>query len=35
MYSYKQIEERMRADPTLEPTIESLKRLVKEAGTRS
>ncbi|MDR1636061.1 MAG: chromosomal replication initiator protein DnaA [Treponema sp.] len=35
MYSYKQIEERMRADPTLEPTIESLKRLVKEAGTRT
>ncbi|MDR0998945.1 MAG: chromosomal replication initiator protein DnaA [Treponema sp.] len=35
MYSYKQIEERMRADPTLEPTIESLKRLIKEAGTKS
>jgi chromosomal replication initiator protein len=35
MYSYKQIEEKIRADPTLEPTIESLKRLVKEAGTRS
>jgi chromosomal replication initiator protein len=35
MYSYRQIEERMRADPTLEPTIESLKRLVKEAGTKS
>jgi chromosomal replication initiator protein len=34
MYSYKQIEERVRADPTLEPTIESLKRLVKEAGTK-
>jgi chromosomal replication initiator protein len=35
MYSYRQIEERTRTDPTLEPTIESLKRLVKEAGTKS
>jgi chromosomal replication initiator protein len=35
MYSYKQIEERIRTDPTLEPTIEILKRLVKEAGTKS
>jgi chromosomal replication initiator protein len=34
MYSCRQIDERMRADPTLEPTIESLKRLVKEAGTK-
>jgi chromosomal replication initiator protein len=34
MYSCDKIEERMKADPTLEPTIESLKRLIKEAGTR-
>jgi chromosomal replication initiator protein len=35
MYSYKQIEEQIRSSPTMEPTIESLKRLVKEAGTKS
>jgi chromosomal replication initiator protein len=34
MYSCDKIEERMKADPTLEPTLESLKRLIKEAGTR-
>jgi chromosomal replication initiator protein len=34
MYSCDKIEEKMKADPTLEPTIESLKRLIKEAGTR-
>jgi chromosomal replication initiator protein len=34
MYSCDKIEERMKADPTLEPTIESLKRLIKEAGTK-
>jgi chromosomal replication initiator protein len=34
MYSCDKIGERMKADPTLEPTIESLKRLIKEAGTR-
>jgi chromosomal replication initiator protein len=34
MYSCDKIEEKMRADPTLEPTIESLKRLIKEAGTK-
>jgi chromosomal replication initiator protein len=34
MYSCDKIGERMKADPTLEPTIESIKRLVKEAGSR-
>jgi chromosomal replication initiator protein len=34
MYSCDKIEEKMKADPTLEPTIESLKRLIKEAGTK-
>ncbi|MDR1970642.1 MAG: chromosomal replication initiator protein DnaA [Treponema sp.] len=34
MYSCDKIEERMKADPNLEPTIESLKRLVKEAGAK-
>jgi chromosomal replication initiator protein len=34
MYSCDKIGERMKADPTLEPTIESLKRLIKEAGTK-
>jgi chromosomal replication initiator protein len=34
MYSCDKIEEKMKADPTVEPTIESLKRLIKEAGTR-
>jgi chromosomal replication initiator protein len=34
MYSCNKIEERMKVDPTLEPTIETLKRLIKEAGTR-
>jgi chromosomal replication initiator protein len=34
MYSCDKIEEKKRADPTLEPTIESLKRLIKEAGTK-
>jgi chromosomal replication initiator protein len=34
MYSCDKIGERMKADPTLEPTIESLKRLVKEAGAK-
>jgi chromosomal replication initiator protein len=34
MYSCDRIGERMKADPTLEPTIESLKRLVKEAGAK-
>jgi chromosomal replication initiator protein len=34
MYSCDKIDERMKADPTLEPTIESLKRLVKEAGAK-
>jgi chromosomal replication initiator protein len=34
MYSCDKISERMKADPTLEPTIESIKRLVKEAGSK-
>jgi chromosomal replication initiator protein len=34
MYSCDRIEEKKKADPTLEPTIESLKRLIKEAGTK-
>jgi chromosomal replication initiator protein len=34
MYSCDKIEEKKKADPTLEPTIESLKRLIKEAGTK-
>jgi chromosomal replication initiator protein len=34
MYSCDKIEERMKADPTMEPTIESLKRLIKEAGIK-
>jgi chromosomal replication initiator protein len=34
MYSCDKIGERMKADPTLEPTIESIKRLVKEAGAK-
>jgi chromosomal replication initiator protein len=34
MYSCNKIEEKMKVDPTLEPTIESLKRLVKEAGAK-
>ncbi|MDR3247679.1 MAG: chromosomal replication initiator protein DnaA [Treponema sp.] len=34
MYSCDKIAERMKADPTLEPTIASLKRLIKEAGTK-
>jgi chromosomal replication initiator protein len=34
MYSCDKVEERMKADPTLEPTIESLKRMIKDAGTR-
>ncbi|MDR2785838.1 MAG: chromosomal replication initiator protein DnaA [Treponema sp.] len=34
MYSCDKIEEKMRTDPTLEPTIESLKRLIKETGTK-
>jgi chromosomal replication initiator protein len=35
MYSCDKIDERMKADPTLEPTIESLKRLIKDAGAKS
>jgi chromosomal replication initiator protein len=35
MYSCDKIDERMKADPTLEPTIVSLKRLIKDAGAKS
>jgi chromosomal replication initiator protein len=34
MYSCDKIEEKIKADPTVEPTIENLKRLIKEAGTK-
>ncbi|MDR2177405.1 MAG: chromosomal replication initiator protein DnaA [Treponema sp.] len=34
MHSCNKISERMKADPTIEPTIESLKRLIKEAGSK-
>jgi chromosomal replication initiator protein len=34
MYSCDKIGERMKTDPTMEPTIESIKRLVKEAGAK-
>jgi chromosomal replication initiator protein len=34
MYSCDKINEKMRTDPTMEPTIEKLKRLIKEAGIK-
>jgi chromosomal replication initiator protein len=35
MHSCQKIEERIRSDPTMESTIESLKRLIKEYSTKS
>jgi chromosomal replication initiator protein len=35
MYSCQKIEERIRSDPTMESTIENLKRLIKEYSAKS
>jgi chromosomal replication initiator protein len=35
MHSCQKIEERIRSDPTIEPTIEKLKRNIKEYSTKS
>jgi chromosomal replication initiator protein len=35
MYSYKMIEEQIRSNPALEPTIESLKRMIKEFNAKT
>jgi chromosomal replication initiator protein len=35
MHSCQKIEDQIRSDPTLEPTIESLKRMIKESGSKS
>jgi chromosomal replication initiator protein len=35
MHSCQKIEDQIRSDPTLEPTIESLKRMIKENSSKS